>query len=280
MIINTNMQAVITNNSLWSKNIKLQKNSKNLALGTKINTAGDDPAGMAISNKMKSQIAGLEIADRNTTDAISLMQTAEGAVAEVQSMVQRMRELAVQGATDTLTDDDRKLVQEEINQLVTEIHDFSERVEFNERTLLNDKYDTLTFQIGEKEGMELTFDFKNMDANSLGFCTLNGTGNIQDIIDYSSRQGCENAIEICDKALSQISSFRSELGAVQNRLDNNNNSLAVSTENSKIALSRIMDTDMAYEMAEYTKNNVLVQSGLAMLAQANQRPNQLLSLLQ
>ncbi|MDE6357444.1 MAG: flagellin [Eubacteriales bacterium] len=280
MIINTNMQAVITNNSLWSKNIKLQKNSKNLALGTKINTAGDDPAGMAISNKMKSQIAGLEIADRNTTDAISLMQTAEGAVAEVQNMVQRMRELAVQGATDTLTDSDRELIQEEINQLVTEIHDFSKRVEFNERTLLNDKYDKLTFQIGEKEGMELVFDFKNMDANSLGLCTLNGTGNIKDIIDYSTRQGCENAIETCDKALNQINSFRAELGAVQNRLEKNNNSLAVSTENSKIALSRIMDTDMAYEMAEYTKNNILVQSGLAMLAQANQRPNQLLSLLQ
>ena len=164
MIINTNMQALITNNSLWSKNRALQKNSKNLSLGTKINTAGDDPAGMAISNKMKSQIAGLEIANRNTNDAVSLIQTTEGALTEVHNMVQRMRELAVQGATDALTDKDRALIQEEINQLVDEIDSVSERTEFNERPLLNDKYDTLTFQIGEKENMELTFDFEKIDS--------------------------------------------------------------------------------------------------------------------
>ncbi|MDE6181734.1 MAG: flagellin [Eubacteriales bacterium] len=278
MIINVNMQAVITNSSLWNKNRSLQKNSKNLSLGTKINTAGDDPAGMAISNKMKSQIAGLEIADRNTNDAISLIQTAEGALAEVQNMVQRMRELAIQGATDTVTDEDRKLIQQEIDQLVEEIDSVSERVEFNERTLLNDKYGSLIFQVGEKEGMELTFDLKNMNSESLGLSTLNGT--VKDNIKYLTVQDCEKAIETCDNAISKISEFRSELGATQNRLEKNSSSLIVSTENSKIALSRIIDTDMAYEMAEYTKNNVLVQSSLAMLAQANQRPNQLLSLLQ
>lgn len=282
MIINTNMQALITNNSLWSKNRALQKNSKNLSLGTKINTAGDDPAGMAISNKMKSQIAGLEIANRNTNDAVSLIQTTEGALTEVHNMVQRMRELAVQGATDALTDKDRALIQEEINQLVDEIDSVSERTEFNERPLLNDKYDTLTFQIGEKENMELTFDFEKIDSETLGFSKKTVTGTITTVekIKYKTTKDCTDAIIVCDKALNDISLFRAKLGAMQNRLEKNSNSLDVSTENSKVSLSRMMDTDMAYEMSEYTKNNVLMQSGLAMLAQANQRPNQLLSLLQ
>lgn len=295
MILNTNMQAVITNNSLWHRSRNLQKNSYNLALGTKINKAGDDPAGMAISNKMKSQIAGLEMADRNTNDAISLIQTAEGSLAELQGMVQRMRELAVQGASDTLTSSDRINISAEIQQLVEEIDSLSEKVEFNERPLLNDKYDKLTFQIGEKEGMELVFDFKKMDSESLGLsksvpitppppAPLPGQPapptTKKEIIDYSDSKNCVEAINKCDAAIKTVSTFRAELGAVQNRLEKNSTSLITSAENAQISLSRLMDTDMAYEMSNYSKNNVLVQSGLAMLAQANQKPNQLLTLLQ
>lgn len=295
MIINTNIQAVITNNSLWGKNIALAKNSKNLSLGTKLNSAGDNPAGMAISNKMRSQIAGLEMADRNTNDAISLMQTAEGALTEVTNMIQRMRELAIQGATDTVTDSDRELIQQEVNSLVEEISSVAERMEYNERPLLNAKGESLIFQIGEREGMELKFDLKNMDAFSLGFKKLENQNNPQQppaggngfqpiekvvTISYKTTKDCDDAIDICDNALRIVNEFRAEIGATQNRLEKNSNSLTISTENSKQALSRIVDTDMAFEMAEYTKNNVLVQAGLAMLSQANQRPNQLLTLLQ
>lgn len=296
MIINTNIQAVITNNSLWGKNIALAKNSRNLSLGTKLNSAGDDPAGMAISNKMRSQISGLEMADRNTNDAISLIQTADGALTEVTNMVQRMRELAIQGATDTVTDSDRELIQQEINALVEEIGSLSERMEYNERPLLNAKGESLIFQIGEREGMELKFNLKNMDAFSLGFKKLEDLNPnnppappqpgqpipIKKVVtvSYETTKDCEEAINTCDKALRIVNEFRSEIGAVQNRLEKNSSSLGISAENSKRALSRIIDTDMAYEMAQYTKNNVLVQAGLAMLSQANQRPNQLLTLLQ
>lgn len=294
MIINTNIQAVITNNSLWHKNNKLAKNSKNLSMGTKLNSAGDDPAGMAISNKMKSQIAGLEIADRNTNDAISLIQTAEGALSEVTNMVQRMRELAIQGATDSVTDNDRALIQEEVNALVKEISSVSQKIEYNERPLLNGKGGSFIFQIGEKEGMELKFDLQSMDPYKLGFMTLEDIVEKPEdappnaleplkkptIISYKTVEDCEKAINVCDNALKIVNTFRAELGATQNRLEKNSNSLVISAENSKKSLSRIVDTDMAYEMSEYTKNNVLVQSGLAMLAQANQRPNQLLTLLQ
>ena len=293
MIINTNIQAVITNNSLWGKSLNLAKNSRNLSLGTKLNSAGDDPAGMAISNKMRSQILGLEMADRNTNDAISLMQTAEGALTEVTNMIQRMRELAIQGATDTVTDSDRELIQQEINSLVEEIGSVSERIEYNERPLLNAKGESLVFQIGEREGMELKFDLKNMDEFTLGFKKLEDPNQNQQpqpqppiviqkpvTISYKTTKECEEAIDICDNALNIVNEFRAEIGAVQNRLEKNSNSLNISTEGSKQALSRIVDTDMAEEMAEYTKNNVLVQAGLAMLSQANQRPNQLLTLLQ
>lgn len=274
MIINTNIQALITNNALWQRNNDLQKNSKNLSLGTKINRAGDDPAAMAIANKMKSHIRGLEIADQNTNDAISLMRTADGALSEVTNITQRMRELAVQGANDTLTDEDRAIIQQEIDGLVNEIDAISKRIEFNGRTLLDDKFGELTFQVGDKEGMELTFVTQKIDSESLGLKVGDK------IISYETLEDCSNAIETCDNALSTINSFRAEFGSTENRLEKNSNSLIVSTENANSALSRIRDTDMAYEMAQYTKNNVLVQAGIAMLSQANQRPNQLLSLLQ
>lgn len=270
MIINTNVQALITNNALWHKNNALTNASKKLSLGTKVNSASDDPALFAISNKMKSLINGIEIADKNTNDAVSLVQTAEGGIIEIQNMVQRMRELAVQGANGTLTDRDRMIIQQEIDQVVEEISATADRIEFNQKPLLNERYPDLIFQIGEKEGMEITLDLRSMRASGLNLSGIN----------YSRASLAEAAIERIDNSLSIISSFRAELGAVQNRLEQNSNSLDVSSENAKGALSRIKDTDMAYEMSEYTKNNVLVQSSLAMLAQANQRPNQLLALLQ
>lgn len=373
MILNTNTQALLATNSLWYRNNDLAKASKNLSLGTKINVAGDDPSGMAISNKMKMQIRGLEIADRNTIDAISLVQTAEGGLIEVSSMLQRLRELGVRASNDTLNKGDRENIQREIESLVDEIDSISDRVEFNRKPLLNEKHETFIFQIGSGEGQELKIDLQNVDSTSLGISTnhtssdgkellleynktgpngeelllaipsedangnyiyeMDGAGNYQttatppvaippaDVVnttprvnkdgkaiyqksptgdyilesdrtamidpdtiirglDYTTVNGAQDAIDRCDRAIENLLEYRANLGVVQNRLQKNSNALIVSEENTVASLSRIMDTDMAEEMSKYTQNNVLVQAGIAMISQANQRPNQLLSLLQ
>lgn len=270
MILNTNTQALLANNALWHRNNDLQKFSTNLSLGTKVNKTGDDPTGMAVSNKMKMQIKGLEMADRNVNDAVSLIQTAEGSIGEMQNIVQRMRELSVQAANDTLTEEDRRLIQEEINQLAEEINGISRRAEFNKKHLLNGTYEEYTFHIGGNHTDNLTVNFPRIDSEALGVNGLN----------YTTVEGAENAITRCDEAIERINQYRANLGANQNRFEKISNSLVISEENAHSALSRVMDTDMAFEMAEYTKNNVLVQAGISMLSQANQRPNQLLSLLQ
>lgn len=291
MILNTNRQALLANNALWHRNNALAKASTNLSMGTKINKTGDDPTGMAIANKMKLQIKGIEMADRNVNDAISLIQTAEGSLGEMQNIAQRMRELAVQSSNGTLTTEDRDLIQKEIEQLSGELDAISERTEFNKKRLINDNYDEFTFHTGNDHRDNLTVSFKKINAEVLGLSTQQGqeyddNGNLivpnQNIagLDYTTVAGSENAVERCDKAINRINNYRANLGASQNRLEKTSNSLIISEENTHAALSRVLDTDMAGEMAEYTKNNVLVQAGISMLSQANQRPNQLLSLLQ
>lgn len=291
MILNTNVQALITTKALWQRNNDLQKVSEHLSTGTKINKSGDDPAGLAVANKMRMQIKGLDMADRNSNDAISLVQVAESGVSEMEDMVQRMRELSIQAATDTLTDNDRELIQLEIDQLTQEIDSLSNKIEFNQKSLLNDNYEEFKFQIGTGEGQELSLSLKKINSEVLGISLkeadkYDDNGNLVqppakvDALDYTTRQGAENAIDRCDTALDRINNYRSTLGAIQNRLEKTSSSLVVNQENTKGALSRIVDTDMAAEMAEYTKTNVLVQAGISMLSQANQRPNQLLSLLQ
>lgn len=289
MILNTNVQALLTTNALWHRNNELEKASTNLSLGTKINKSGDDPSGLAVANKLRLQIKGLEMADRNVNDAISMLQTAEGGVSEMQNIVQRMRELAVEAANDTLTQNDREIIQQEIEQLSKELDDISEKIEFNKKKLLNDDYDSFKFQVGGSTGQELEVSFKQINSASLGLSLedspvydQNGNnlgGNIAGI-DYTTREGAEEAIQRCDDAIERINNYRSNIGANQNRLEKTSNTLIISEENTKTALSRVVDTDMAEEMSNYTKSNVLVQAGIAMLSQANQRPNQLLSLLQ
>ncbi len=291
MILNTNTQALLANNALWHRNNALQKASTNLSTGTKINKTGDDPTGMAVSNKMKMQIKGLEMADKNVNDAVSLIQTAEGSIGEMQNIAQRMRELAVQASNDTLTESDRELIQQEIVALSEELDGISQRAEFNKRYLLNGNYDELTFHVGGNHNDNLDLSLKRIDAEVLGLNVTLGKkyddqGNLiipeEDMpaLDFTTVQGAQDAITRCDDAIERINIYRSNLGATQNRLDKISNSLVISEENTNAALSRVMDTDMAFEMAEYTKNNVLVQAGISMLSQANQRPNQLLSLLQ
>lgn len=289
MIINHNVPGLVTNNALGKANISTDKSSKKLSTGSRINSAADDAAGMAISNKMKTQVRGIKMASRNSNDAISLIQTAEGGLAEVQNMLQRMRELAIQGANDTLTTSDRTKIQDEIDQLVDEVDDTSKKVQFNTKTLLDGTYATFTFQVGQNEGLILNVKMEAITASSIGIGTGLSNGQISAVSIkelkengiYKTLSGCAStAIRSCDAAINTVSGFRSRLGAVQNRLEYTISSLGTSAENAETALSRVQDTDMASEMTEYTKNNVIVQAGLSMLAQANQRPNQLLNLLQ
>lgn len=289
MILNTNAQALLANNALWHRNNALAKASTNLSTGTKINKSGDDPTGMAVSNKMRLQIKGIEVADRNVNDAVSLIQTAEASVGEMQNITQRMRELSIQASTDTLTDDDRKLIQQEVEELVEELDNISERTEFNKRRLLNDDYEEFIFHTGNDYRENLTVNFRPINSAVLGISTKldrkyddngNAGRDVIDGIDYTTVEGAKEALERCDVALDRISAYRSSLGANQNRLEKTSSALLISEENVQAALSRVLDTDMAGEMSEYTKNNVLVQAGISMLSQANQRPNQLLSLLQ
>ncbi|WP_317366846.1 flagellin [uncultured Tyzzerella sp.] len=289
MILNTNPQALLANNALWHRNNSLVKASTNLSTGIKINKTGDDPTGMAVSNKMRLQIKGIEMADRNVNDAISLIQTAEGSIGEMQNITQRMRELAVQASNGTLTPEDRNLIQKEIVQLSEELNAISERTEFNKKHLINGDYEEFIFHTGNDYRDNLKVSFKPINAPVLGLSTkkekeYDDNGNqLQTEIDglnYTTIDGAQEAITRCDEALKRISNYRANLGANQNRLEKTSNSLIISEESTRSALSRVLDTDMAGEMAEYTKNNVLVQAGISMLSQSNQRPNQLLSLLQ
>lgn len=276
MIINHNTAALVTNNALGKANAKAEKASKRLSTGYKINTAADDAAGLAIANKMKAQIRSLEMADRNCNDAISLVQTAEGGLSEVQNMVQRLRELAVQGANDGLTANDREKIQDEVNALVEEINSTSTKIQYNNNTLFDSEAaaEDMVFQVGSNEGIVIKFQMQQIDA---------GTLDISQFVDddtYCTQDGCEKAIEICETALEKVSAFRAKLGSLQNRLDYTSASLQTSDVNAQYSLSRIQDTDMALEMTNYTTYNVITQAGMSMLAQANQRPNQILSLLQ
>jgi flagellin len=449
MIINHNIPALVTNNALGKANSKTDKSSKRLSTGLRINSAADDAAGLAISNKMKTQVKGLKMADRNCNDAISLIQTAEGGLSEVQNMLQRMRELAVQGANDTLTTSDRQKIQDECDQLIQEINDTASKIQFNTKPLLDGSYEYFTFQVGPNAGLTMNVKMEEITAFKIGAITdeegtftslsmlsskssqaikigietnvasgVDASGDstkvrfaLLDDVDnptavnvttyekgdstvpsnsgieqtgtymlkggvlydshgkdvtalypdfdptnsayatypclitvtsstnkagatiykesvtslttpspadpmdksytlsalstdpiqytmnadnskliitdttskgvYTTIEGCAyTALLVCDGAIDAVSEFRSRLGAIQNRLEYTSSANGVASENAETALSRVQDTDMAAEMTEYTKNNVITQAGISMLAQANQRPNQLLSLLQ
>ena len=262
------------------------KNMEKLSSGLRINRAGDDAAGLAISEKMRGQIRGLDMASKNAQDGISLIQTAEGALNETHSILQRMRELAVQSANDTNTDTDRGELQKEVDQLAQEITRISNDTEFNTQNLLGGQFDG-TFHIGANEGQNLGVAIAAMDAFTLKV----GTGTARTVaadtgvvtaatatagIDISTQGAADTAITAINTAIETVSAQRSDLGAYQNRLEHTINNLGTSSENLTASESRIRDVDMAKEMMEMTKNNILQQ---AMLAQANQQPQGVLQLL-
>ncbi|MCP3028106.1 flagellin Hag [Halobacillus sp. A5] len=274
MRINHNIAALNTHRQMGQANQGQQASMEKLSSGLRINKAGDDAAGLAISEKMRGQIRGLDQASRNSQDGISMIQTAEGALNESHDILQRMRELSVQSANDTNTDTDRGELQKEVDELVDEIDRIAGDTEFNSKKLLDGSADDVTFQIGSNDGQSLSIDIGQMDSASLG-----GTDKVADI-DITSQGGADDAISILDDAIEQVSAERSKLGANQNRLDHTINNLGTSSENLTAAESRIRDVDMAEEQMNQTKNSILGQASQAMMAQANQQPQGVLQLLQ
>jgi len=275
MRINHNIAALNTYRQLTINNTAGSKSLEKLSSGYRINRAGDDAAGLAISEKMRGQIRGLNQAERNAQDAISLIQTAEGALNETHSILQRMRELAVQSASDTNTDDDRKELQKEISQLLEEIDRISTDTEFNTMKLLNGSYETtaLTFQVGANSGQIVDINLNSMSATT-------GLGLSTTTVNLETRAGATSAIDAIDSAIKEVSSERAKLGAMQNRLEHTINNLGTTSENLTASEARIRDVDMAKEMMEFTKNSILQQAATAMLAQANSQPQGVLQLLQ
>ena len=289
MRIQHNIAALSSHRNLTNNNSSVTKNLEKLSSGYKINRAGDDAAGLAISEKMRAQITGLETATKNAQDGVSLVQTAEGALTEVHSMLNRMVELATQSANGTYSTTNRQEMQKEINALRAEIDRIGKSSNFNGTSLFTGS-SSITLHVGEtsKPHNQLKVTLNQMSSSQIGTHTTNATtfkktlttGKAVSNISVRTAAKAKEAIDIANNAIDQISSMRSDFGALQNRLEHTINNLSVQSENITAAESRIRDVDMAKEMMAYTKNNILVQASQAMLAQANQVPQGVLQLLQ
>ena len=273
MRINTNVAAMNTYSRLTAANTAKSNSLAKLSSGSRINKAGDDAAGLAISEKMKAQIGGLTQAKRNAQDGISLVQTAEGALNESHSILERMRDLTVQGKNGTLTDEDRASIDKELNALHTELTRISTDTEFNKKTLLNTSDNKFTFQIGANSGQVIGVKIGNMGGVSL-------LGALANFKLGANGANADKMLGSIDTAIKKVSDQRADLGAVQNRLEHTINNLTTTNENLSEANSRIRDVDMAEEMMTFTKSNILSQAATSMLAQANAMPNSVLNLLQ
>ncbi|MBM7577755.1 flagellin N-terminal helical domain-containing protein [Jeotgalibacillus terrae] len=285
MRINHNIQALNAYRNLNQTMNDTSKSLEKLSSGLRINRAADDAAGLAISEKMRSQIRGLEMAERNALDGVSLIQTAEGALASTHDILQRMRELAVQASNGTLEDSDREAVQDEIDALIEEVDRIAENTQFNSKELLNGVSGAsgvtsleVMLQIGANDGENIQISLDRMGANELNLSS--GTGSGASNISLETTSGAQSAITTISEAIETVSKARSNLGAFQNRLEHTVSNLQSANENLTAAESRIRDLDMAKEMSQFTRNNILNQAGQAMLAQANQLPQGILQLLQ
>lgn len=280
MRIQHNIAALNTHRNLAANNTATSKALEKLSSGFKINRAGDDAAGLSISEKMRGQINGLNMASKNAQDGISLIQTTEGALNEVHSILQRMRELSVQAANDTNVTADRNSIGDELTELGKEISRIKDTTQFNTMKLLDGttgKAGTVKFQVGanKDELMEVDFTTAGVDLTDIETAVggLSGT-NVADADTASA------LIDTVNTQLETVSKGRSLLGATQNRLEHTINNLGAASENLTASESRIRDTDMAASMMDFTKNNILIQAAQSMLAQANQQPQGVLSLLQ
>ena len=286
MIINHNMSALYSNRTLGVTNNATTKNMEKLSSGMKINRAGDDASGLAVSEKMRSQIRGLNQASTNAQNGISFIQTTEGFLQSTTDIVQRIRELAVQSSNGIYTDEDRMQIQVEVSQLIAEVDRIASQAQFNGMNMLTGRFakptgeNTVTasmwLHIGANMDQRTQVFIGTMTAKALN---LRNVGDEQ-IMSLGTPDDANRAIGTLDEALKKINKQRADLGAYQNRLEHTVNGLNIGAENLQAAESRIRDTDMAKEMVEFTKNQVLTQAGTAMLAQANQSTQSVLRLLQ
>lgn len=275
MVVQHNLQAANTNRQLGITTSAQAKSTEKLSSGYKINRAADDAAGLSISEKMRSQIRGLNKASSNAQDGVSLVQTAEGALNETHSILQRMNELATQAANGTNTTVDRSAIKAELDQLTSEIDRIQSTTQFNTMNLLDGTFsgtkNKMKLQVGALSGQSIDFSIANMCATKIGLKAALSVSTFTKAGSYM--KSVQDAIEV-------VSKQRSAMGAIQNRLEHTIANLDTTSENTQSAESRIRDTDMASEMVTYSKNNILAQAGQSMLAQANQSTQGVLSLLQ
>lgn len=273
--INTNVASLNAQRNLRGTKMAMNRSLEKLSSGQRINRAGDDAAGLAISENLKAQIRGLKQAERNAEDGVSLVQIAEGALSEVSNILIRLRELAVQAASDTIGSTERKFLNVEFEQLTSEVDRIANSTEFNRVPLLNGTGAVFDIQIGTRNDPisdRLTFDASSADVNvaALGL-------NLASVADKISSQ---NSLSAIDQAIISVSGIRADFGALQNRLQSTINNIAVSVENLSAANSRVRDTDVAAETAELTRNNILMNAGTSVLSQANSSTKSALSLIQ
>jgi flagellin len=286
MVINHNMSAMFSNRTLGASNLATQKSMEKLSSGEKINRAGDDASGLAVSEKMRSQIRGMNQASENAQNGISFIQTTEGYLQETTDIVQRIRELAVQSSNGVYSDEDRMQIQVEVSQLVAEVDRIASQAQFNGMNMLTGRFarptgeNTVTasmwLHVGANMDQRTQVYIGTMTATALGLRT---SGN-EEIMSLQSPDEANRSIGTLDEALKSINKQRADLGAYQNRLEKTITGLNVGAENLQAAESSIRDTDMASEMVELTKDQVLSQAGTSMLAQANQSSQTVLKLLQ
>ncbi|MBF0311829.1 MAG: flagellin FliC [Oligoflexia bacterium] len=272
--INTNVQSLAAQRSMSQTRATVNDNLRKMSSGERVTRAADDAAGLAISENLKAQIRSIRQCVRNAGDAISLIQTSEGGLSEISTMVIRLRELAVQASTDTITDSERKFSNIEFQNLKDEIQRIADSSEFNGTRLLNGMGGLLEFQIGIRNNPlqdRLTYDGTEINATMMGL-------GVQEL-DIGHKMTAQNGISVLDDALVRINGFRAALGAKQNRLTSTIRNLEVTDENISAANSRIRDVDIAQETADLTKNNILLQAGAAVLSQANQTPSIALKLI-
>lgn len=285
MVINHNLSAMYANRQLKINDGNLQKDLEKLSSGMKINRAGDDASGLAVSEKMRSQIRGLTRAAQNAQDGISFIQTTEGYLQNSQDIVQRIRELAVQASNGIYTAEDRMQIQVEVSQLIDEVDRIASHAQFNGLNMLTGRYAAAS-QGGTITGSMWFHIGANMDQREkvhIGTMTAKGLGlkevTTNELLSLSTPEKANNAIGVLDAALKKLSKQRADLGAYQNRLEFATKGIMIAAENLQAAESRIRDTDMAQQMVEYSKNSILIQSATAMLSQANQKNQSVLQLL-
>jgi flagellin len=289
MIINHNMSAIFAHRQQKLNSWAIDKDMEKLSSGLRINRAGDDASGLAVSEKMRSQIRGLRRAEKNAMDGISFIQTTEGYLQETQDMIQRLRELAVQASNGIYSDEDRMQIQVEVSALVDEVNRIASHAQFNGMNLLTGRFARFTgenvvtasmwLHIGANMDQRERLFIGTMTAQGLGLQNPNGPPHTATFISLSSPDRANMAIGLLDEAMKAVNKQRADLGAYQNRLEYAMKGLAMGAENLQASESRIRDVDMAEQMVEFVKNQILVQSSTAMLAQANTKPQTVLELL-